>query len=81
MKTDQPLDTAWAEAEDALPEGWYLLEMRRLRVGRGLRTIVWEAVAGPEASDCRGVLPERVTAADPLPAGALRALAVKLRAR
>lgn len=73
------LDAAWAEAEAALPEGWFLLELRRLRIGRKLGAIVWQAVAGPEGSDMPGVLPERLAAEDPAPAAALRALAAKLR--
>ena len=76
------LDAAFAEATAAADaNGWLLLEMRRLRVGADLATIVWQVVAGLEADPLPAVLPPRHTAQDPDLTAALRALAAKLRGK
>lgn len=83
-QTPDSLDVAWAEAEAALPEGWVIRRLERPYADDG-----WEVVAGvPEPPGDRdygygpgegdgGWGPE--LADGPTPAGALRALAAKLR--
>jgi len=72
------LDAAWAEAEAAMPEGWWMARMELSGMttedmgGNRDRLTWWEAWArGPKDKDAKGV-------AD-TPAAALRALAAKLR--
>ena len=72
------LDAAWAEAEAALPEGWWIarIELSGMTTedmgGHRGRLTWWEAWAsGPKGKDAKGV-------AD-TPVAALRALVAKLR--
>lgn len=67
------LDAAWAEAEAALPEGWYISELLApLRISGSQ----WSAIAAPPSVDG----PESVFGHGPTAAAALHALAAKLRA-
>ena len=70
IKAQFELGAAWAEAEAALPEYWYI---RSLMLSHPYSAPTWEVVA----ADQRRI----ITAQGPIPAAALRALAAKLRER
>lgn len=76
------LDEAWAEAEAALPEAWYVRGLRRRYVGAAGSGKGWSATAvqggiGIEVRT-RGTVPSRA-GFGPTPAAALQALATALR--
>lgn len=71
LATADRLDAAWAEAEAALPEGWYISNVRRRSLTG--RYSASATLAGSET----GV---NVSGFGPSPAAALTALAARLRA-
>lgn len=72
---EDSLDDAWAEAEAALPEGWFIGGLELLRLPTRNRPLWWAMAVQPMTIGGGRVSGE----ADASPAAALRALAAKLR--
>lgn len=70
------LDAAWAEAEAALPKGWWIVSVRRYYFGSSWRVDFGRPDDFDPSRYIENSGPEKST-----PAAALRALAAKLRER
>lgn len=73
---DLSLDAAWAEAEAALPKGWWIVSVRRYYFGSSWRVDFGRPDDFDPSRYIENSGPEKST-----PAAALRALAAKLRER
>lgn len=69
------LDAAWAEAEAALPDGWFIARLELLRLPTRDRPL-WQVLTSRPMTSGSGAM---ASGEGPTPAAALRALAAKLR--